>query len=118
MCVQLTEKTMNLSSLSRLSQAAPLAVMPAHGSGDGSGKETVTVWPILKSSIFPTGTHDSFALPNNGAITNPTSGSPRIVAQTPLKEMESLAKKRLRVRSCEVGASGGRLWMFSFMANF
>src|SRR6516164_3270354 len=91
-CVQLTENAMNTSWLSRLSQAAPLAVMPAHGSGEGSGKGTVTVLPTSKSSILPTGTHDSVTFRKNGAITNPTSGTPKIAAQTPPRVIESLEK--------------------------
>jgi hypothetical protein len=44
--VQLAEKAMKLSSLTRRSQTALFSVMPAQGNGEGSITVTATVLPI------------------------------------------------------------------------
>src|SRR5579871_1681907 len=84
MCVQLTENAINSSALSRRNHAALLAVMPAHGSGDGSEIETSTVFPISNSSTFPTGIHLLGTLRNNGATTKPTIGTAMTIVHNPV----------------------------------
>src|SRR5215210_4466855 len=117
--VQFAENAMKCSAVSRRSHAEVFAVMPAHGSGDGSSKVIVTVLPTVKSFTLPTGSHVSGVLRKSGAITNPTSGTPSIAAQTPPSMIESFSKKPRRLitsgRSEYSELVGG--WVFSFMAN-
>src|SRR5439155_10196204 len=83
-------------------------------------KVTVTVWPIWKSLTFPTGSQTSGVLRKSGATTNPTSGTPRIAAQTPPSTMESFSKNPRRLMTsgrCEYSDSVGGCGVFSFMAN-
>ena len=83
-------KSGELSSLTRRSQAAPLPVMPAHGSGEGSGNGDVHGLADFEIIDFPDGKPVSGILRNSGATTNPTSGTPSIAAHTPPRAIESL----------------------------
>src|SRR5258708_32274218 len=75
-CVQLAEKAMKLSSLTRRSQTPLFAVTPAHGSDEGSVTVTATVLPIWKSSGLPSVTHFSAPFRKNGAPLRPPNGTP------------------------------------------
>src|SRR5215469_8355920 len=103
MWVQLTENAINSSALSRRNHAALFAVMPAHGSGEGSAIGTSTVFPISKSSTLPTGIHSSGTLRNNGATTNPTIGTAIIIVHNPAQAIESPETKVRRDISSGVG---------------
>src|SRR6202030_4097289 len=117
--VQLAEKAMKLSSVTRRSQTPLFAVTPAQGSDDGSVTVTATVLPIWKSSGLPSVTHFCGTLRKKGATMNPTNGTPTIALQRPTSEMESFAKNRRRLISSGVSIDGAddsvRL---VFMANF
>src|SRR6478672_12206952 len=119
-CVQLAEKAMKLSALTRRSQTPLFAVTPAHGSDDGSVTVTATVLPTWKSSGLPIVTHFSGAFRKNGATMNPTSGNPTIALQSPMRAMESFSKNRRRLISCGVSVSGADddSLRLVFMANF
>src|SRR5438094_9335694 len=80
-CVQLTENAMNSVSFVRRSHNALFAVMPAHGSDDGSLTITLTVFPTSKSAMLPTETHLPVVFRKIGATTKPTRGTPRIGEQ-------------------------------------
>src|SRR5262249_52254017 len=105
-CVQLAEKAMKLSSLTRRSQTPLFAVTPAQGSDDGSVTVTATVLPISKSSGLPIVTHFSGGFRKNGARMNPTNGTPTIALQRPINPIESFSKKRRRLISSGVSANG------------
>ena len=112
---------MNCSSSTRRSQAALFAEMPAQGNDEGSVIVTLTVLPISKSAILPSESHSLGALRKSGAMTKPTSGTPRTAAQNPPREIESFSKKRRRdIASGEGGSALGfdSLGTISFTANF
>src|ERR1044071_7221945 len=120
-CVQLTENAMKSASFTRRSQSAVLAVMPAHGSGDGSVTVTVTVLPTSKSAILPTEIHLPVVLRKIGATTKPTSGIPRMAAHTPLSPIQSFSRNRRRVISSSESFRGSgveSLAVTSFTENF
>src|SRR4029077_628283 len=118
--VQLAEKAMKLSSLTRRSQTPLFAVTPAQGSDEGSVTVTATVLPIWKSSGLPSVTHFSGTFRNNGATMNPTNGTPTIAVQRPTRAIESFSKNRRRLISSGVSVSGAddNSVRFVFMANF
>src|SRR5689334_6224981 len=116
MCVQFTENAVNSSALSRRSHAAPFAVIPAHGSGDGSGNGTLTVLPISKLLVLPTEIQSLGVLRKSGAMTKPTSGTPSSAAHNPLRPMQSFAKNPRRLSSSGVGGRHDCGWLFSFIA--
>src|SRR5205085_6519540 len=105
-CVQLAEKAMKLSSLTRRSQTPLFAVTPAQGSDEGSVTVTATVFPIWKSSGLPIVTHSRGTFRNNGATMNPINGTPTIAVQRPTSAMESFSKNRRRLMSSGVSVSG------------
>src|ERR1044071_5921262 len=105
-CVQLAEKAMKLSSVTRRSHTPLFAVTPAQGSGDGSVTVTATVLPISKSSGLPIATQFSGGFRKKGAMMNPTNGTPTIALQRPINAIESFSKKRRRLISSEVSANG------------
>ena len=112
---------MNCSSFTRRSQAALFAEMPAQGNDEGSVIVTLTVLPISKSAILPSESHSLGALRKSGAMTKPTSGTPRSAAQKPPRASESFSKKRRRDISSGEGGSASRfdsLGTISFTANF
>src|SRR5438309_10691620 len=119
-CVQLAEKAMKLSSLTRRSQTPLFAVTPDHGSDEGSVTVTATVLPISKSSGVPIVTHFSGTFRNKGAMMNPTNGTPTIAVQRPTSAMESFSKNRRRLISCgvSVGGAGDDSVRLVFIANF
>src|SRR4029453_3747276 len=98
-CVQLAEKAMKLSSLTRRSQTPLFAVTPAQGSGEGSVTVTATVFPILKSFDLPSDTHFSGTFRNKGATTNPIRGNPTIALQSPTRPIDSFSKNSRRLIS-------------------
>src|SRR5947208_7231477 len=100
--VQLAEKAMKLSSVTRRSQTPLFAVTPAQGSDEGSVTVTATVFPIWKSSGFPIVTHSRGTFRKNGATINPTNGTPTIAVQSPTRPMESFSKNRRRLISSAV----------------
>src|SRR5215831_12332103 len=104
--VQLAEKAMKLSSLTRRNQTPLFAVTPAHGSDDGSVTVTATVLPSSKSSGLPIVTHFSGAFRKNGATMNPIKGTPTMALQRPINAIESFSKKRRRLISSGVSATG------------
>src|SRR5438094_9061154 len=105
-CVQLAEKAMKLSSLTRRSQTPLFAVTPAQGSDEGSVAVTATVFPIWKSSGLPIVTHSRGMFRKNGATINPTNGSPTIAVQSPTRLLESLSRKRRLLLSLAVSFVG------------
>src|SRR5882724_528569 len=119
-CVQLAEKAMKLSSLTRRSQTPLFAVTPAQGSDEGSITVTATVLPIWKSSGLPSVTHFSGTFRKSGAMMNPTNGTPTIAVQRPTSAMESFSKNRRRLISCGVSADGAgdESVRLVFIANF
>lgn len=96
---QLTEKAVNFSLSSLLSQAAVIAVTPAQGSGEGSSYETFTVSPMLKSLICPTCLQIGSGFLNIGASIDPITGIPTIAAAMLPSVMQSLVKNSLRLHS-------------------
>ena len=98
-CVQLAEKAMKLSALTRRSQTPLFAVTPAQGSDEGSVTVTATVLPIWKSSGLPSVTHFSGTFRKNGATMKPTNGTPTIAVHRPTSAMESFSKNRRRLIS-------------------
>src|SRR5262249_38122221 len=105
-CVQLAEKAMKLSALTRRSQTPLFAVTPAHGSGEGSVTVTATVLPSSKSSGLPMVTQFSGGFRKKGARINPTNGTPTIALQRPINPIESFSTKRRRLISSGVSADG------------
>jgi hypothetical protein len=103
--VQLAEKAMKLSSVTRRSQTPVFAVTPAHGSGEGSVTVTATVLPSSKSGL-PTVTHFCGTFRKKGARINPTKGTPTIALQRPINAIESFSKKRRLLISSGVSANG------------
>src|SRR5438309_350222 len=95
--VQLTEKAMNESWVSRRSHAAVRATTPAQGSGEASIKDTLTVVPIWNDSTRPTARHACGCRSKNGASRKPTNGTPMTAAPTAETAIVSLARKSLRV---------------------
>src|SRR5579884_759274 len=76
--VQLTAKTVKSLAwlLFRRTQTAVLAVSPAQGSGDGSWKDTSTVWPAAYFAAGPSEIH-SFAVGRiSGLNKYPRIGTP------------------------------------------
>src|SRR6202030_3892002 len=118
--VQLAEKAMKLSSVTRRSQTPLFAVTPAQGSDEGSVTVTATVFPIWKSSGLPIVTHSRGTFRNNGATINPTNGKPTIAVQSPIRPMESFSRKRRLLISSAVSVGGTEddSLRFVFMANF
>src|SRR4029077_3845569 len=104
--VQLAEKAMKLSSVTRRSQTPLFAVTPAQGSDEGSVTVTATVFPIWKSSGLPIVTHSRGTFRKNGATMNPIKGTPIIALQRPINAIESFSKKRRRLISSGVSANG------------
>src|SRR6185437_5654748 len=119
-CVQLAEKAMKLSPLTRRSQTPLFAVTPAQGSDEGSVTVTATVLPIWKSSGLPSVTHFSGTFRKNGATMKPTNGTPTMAVHSPTKAMESFSKNRRRLISSGVSVNGADDDSVSFvsMANF
>src|SRR4029453_3750861 len=119
-CMQLTEKAMKLSWLTRRNQTALFAVTPAHGSDEGSVTVTATVLPILKTWGLPSVTHSLGTFRKKGATMNPTNGTPIIAVQRPTSAMESFSKNRRRLISSGVSVSGAddESLGLVFMANF
>ncbi len=112
---------MKFCSSSRRSQAALFAEMPAQGSEEGSVMVTLTVLPISNSATLPSGSHWSGGLRKSGAITKPTSGTPRTAAQRPPRASDSFSKKRRRDISSGKGGTAPHfdsLGAISFTANF
>src|SRR6266436_238374 len=111
-CVQLAEKAMKLSSLTRRSQMPLFAVTPAHGSDEGSVTVTATVLPSV--------THFSGTFRKSGATINPINGTPTIAVQSPTRPMESFSRKRrLLISSAfSVGGTEDDSLRLVFMANF
>ncbi len=66
---------MNSLSFTRRNHSALFAVIPAHGSGDGSMMSTLTVFTNLKVADLPKETHLPVVLRKIGATTKPTSGT-------------------------------------------
>jgi hypothetical protein len=118
--VQLAEKAMKLSSVTRRSQTPLFAVTPAQGSDEGSVTVTATVFPTWKSSGLPIVTHSRGTFRKNGATMNPTNGTPTIAVQRPTSAMESFSKNRRRLISSGVSGSGADDDSVRpvFMANF
>src|SRR5207249_5202406 len=118
-CVQLAEKAMKLSSLTRRSQTPLFAVTPAQGGDEGSVTVTATVFPIWKSSGLPIVTHSRGIFRKNGATINPTNGTPTIAVHRPTSAMESFSRNRRRLISSGVSVSGADDDSVSFvsMAN-
>src|ERR1700757_3471949 len=104
--VQLAEKAIKLSSVTRRSQTPLFAVTPAQGSDEGSVTVTATVFPIWKSFGLPIVTHFSGTFRKKGATMNPTSGNPTIALQRPTSAIESFSKNRRRLISSGVSAGG------------
>src|SRR5437660_302104 len=119
-CVQLAEKAMKLSSLTRRSQTPLFAVTPAQGSDEGSVTVTATVLPIWKSSGLPSVTHFSGTFRKNGATMKPTNGTPTMAVQRPTSAIESFSKNRRRLISSGVSLGGADddSVRFVSMANF
>src|SRR6266478_2071459 len=111
-CVQLAEKAMKLSSLTRRSQIPLFAVTPAHGSDEGSVTVTATGLPSV--------THSRGTFRKNGATINPTNGTPTIAVQSPTRPMESFSRKRRLLISSAVSVGGTEddSLRLVFMANF
>src|SRR5438552_7720722 len=105
-CVQLAEKAMKLSSLTRRSQTPLFAVTPAQGSDEGSVTVTATVFPIWKSFGLPIVTHSRGTFRKNGATINPTNGTPTIAVHRPTRLMERLSRKRRLLISLAVSFGG------------
>src|ERR1043166_2861948 len=105
-CVQLAEKAIKLSALTRRNQTPLFAVTPAQGSDEGSVTVTATVLPSSKSSGLPNVTHFSGTFRKNGATMNPTKGTPTIALQRPISAIESFSKNRRRLISSGVSANG------------
>src|SRR4029077_19658337 len=118
--VQLAEKAIKLSSVTRRSQTPLFAVTPAQGSDEGSVTVTATVFPIWKSSGLPIVTHFSGTFRKKGATMNPTRGNPTIALQRPMSAMESFSKNRRRLISSgvSVNGAGDDSLRLVFMANF
>jgi hypothetical protein len=118
--VQLAEKAMKLSSLTRRSQTPLFAVTPAQGSDEGSVTVTATVLPIWKSSGLPSVTHFSGTFRKSGATMKPTNGTPTMAVQRPTSAIESFSKNRRRLISSGVSVNGADDDSVSFvsMANF
>src|SRR6476620_10814601 len=119
--VQLAEKAIKLSSVTRRSQTPLFAVTPAQGSDEGSVTVTATVFPIWKSSGLPIVTHSRGTFRKNGATINPTNGAPIIAVQSPARAMESFSRKRRLLISSAVSVGGGtedESLRLVFMANF
>src|SRR5947208_16238026 len=118
--VQLAEKAMKLSSVTRRSQTPLFAVTPAQGSDEGSVTVTATVFPIWKSSGLPIVTHSRGTFRKNGATINPTNGTPTIAVQRPTRRMESFSRnRRLLISSAvSVGGTEDDSLRLVFMANF
>ena len=110
---------MNSSSLTRRSQTPLFDVTPAHGSDEGSVTVTATVLPIWKSSGLPSVTHSLGTFRKKGATMNPTSGTPTIALQRPIRPIESFSKNRRRLISSgfSVGGSGDDSVRLIFTAN-
>src|SRR5881394_3396289 len=110
--VQLAEKAMKLSSVTRRSQTPLFAVTPAQGSDEGSVTVTATVFPIWKSSGLPIVTHSRGTFRNNG--------TPTIAVQSPTRPMDSFSRKRrLPISSAvSVGGTEDDSLRLVFMANF
>src|SRR4029078_11284822 len=119
-CVQLAEKAIKLSALTRRSQTPLFAVTPAQGSDEGSVTVTAIVLPIWKSSGLPSVTHFSGTFRNNGATMKPTNGTHTIAVHSPAKAMESFSKNRRRLISSGVSVNGADddSVRFVSMANF
>src|SRR5260370_38551714 len=117
--VQLAEKAMKLSSVTRRSQTPLFAVTPAQGSDEGSVTVTATVFPIWKSSGLPIVHHYRGPFRKKGARMNPTNGTPTIAVQSPTRPMESFSKnRRLLISSAvSVGGAGDESLRLVFMAN-
>src|SRR5437588_2104609 len=115
--VQLAEKAMKLSSVTRRSQTPLFAVTPAQGSDEGSVTVTATVFPIWKSSGLPIVTHSRGTFRNNGATINPTNGTPTIAVQSPTRPMDSFSRKR-RLPISSAGSVDDDSLRLVFMANF
>src|SRR5215470_8416299 len=118
-CVQLAEKAMKLSSLTRRNQTPLFAVTPAHGNDEGSVTVTATVLPIWKSFDLPMVTHSRGTFRKKGATMNPTNGTPTIALQSPTRPIDSFSKNRRRLISSRVsvGADDESVRLV-FMANF
>src|SRR6202030_964265 len=118
--VQLAEKAMKLSSVTRRSQTPLFAVTPAQGSDEGSVTVTATVFPIWKSSGLPIVTHSRGTFRKNGATINPTTGTATIAVQSPTRPMESFSRKRRLLISSAVSVGGTEYdsLRLVFMANF
>src|SRR6266853_6474516 len=118
--VQLAEKAMKLSSVTRRSQTPLFAVTPAQGSDEGSVTVTATVLPIWKSSGLPIVTHSRGTFRKSGATINPINGTPTIAVQSPTRPMESFSKNRRRLISSGVSVNGAEddSVRFVSMANF
>src|SRR5437763_11971336 len=104
--VQLAEKAMKLSSVTRRSQTPLFAVTPAQGSDEGSVTVTATVFPIWKSSGLPIITHSRGIFRKKGATINLTSGTPTIAVHRPTSAMESFSRNRRRLISSVLSVSG------------
>src|ERR1700722_13536163 len=94
--VQLVEKAVKLSALSRRSQAAVLAVTPAQGRGEDCRKGTATVSPILKESTLPTGRQTGGKVLKRGLKIKPIMGIPTTAVIKPARVKISLSKKLRR----------------------
>src|SRR5574338_1419536 len=105
--VQFTENAMKSLSFTRRNHNAFLAVIPAHGSDEGSVIATLTVLPIWYSSILPSEIHLPVVLRKIGATTKPTIGIPRIAAHMRLSAMHSFSRNRLRLISSGVSGCSG-----------
>src|SRR6476469_10112057 len=118
--VQLAEKAMKLSSVTRRSQTPLFAVTPAQGSDEGSVTVTATVFPTWNSSDLPIVTHSRGTFRKNGATINPTIGTPTIAVQSPTRPMESFSRKRRLLISpaVSVGDTEDDSRRLVFMANF
>src|SRR6266516_1910047 len=104
--VQLAEKAMKLSSVTRRSQTPLFAVTPAQGSDEGSVTVTATVFPIWKSSGLPIVTHSRGTFRKSGATMNPIRGTPTIALQSPMRPIDSFSKNRRRLISSAVSVGG------------
>src|SRR5437868_4939177 len=95
---------MNLSSLSRRSQAAVCATTPDQGRGDASGNLTSTVSPTLNWLTAPTGRHSCGALRRSGETRKAITGAPTIAAITALSAILILFRNWRRVRVSSVSS--------------
>ena len=112
---------MNCSSFTRRNQAALFAEMPAQGNDEGSVIVTFTVLPISKSAILPSESHSLGALRKSGAMTKPTSGTPRSSGAKATESNRDLLKETTAGISSGEGGSApdfDSLGTVSFTANF